>query len=108
MIRPLIIAATCGLTACAEVEQAVDRTARQGTKGVVTEVLATRYPAVPKEMITPFTNCIIDNSKAVEIREYARAALGGVADTTVATVRAVLQRPETIRCLGGSAGLVLT
>ena len=86
----LMIAA---LAACAEVEQAVDNTARAGAKGVVTETLATRFPQVPKELITPFTDCIIDNSSALEIREFAKAAVVGVDDGTAETVRNVLDRP---------------
>jgi hypothetical protein len=91
------------LTACAPVQQAVDNTARQGAKGVVAETLATRFPQVPKELITPFTDCVIDNSSAVEIREYAKAAVVGVDDDTVATIRGVLSRPETVQCLQKSA-----
>jgi len=91
------------LSACAEVQQAVDSTARQGAKGVVTETLATRFPQVPKELITPFTDCIIDNSSALEIRDFARAAVVGVDEQTVETVRAVLSRPETVQCLQGRA-----
>ncbi|MGJ8544432.1 MAG: hypothetical protein ACSHWZ_03235 [Sulfitobacter sp.] len=107
MIRGLICAAVLALSACTEVESAVDRTARKGAKSVVTEILATRFPAVPKQLITPFTDCIIDNSSALEIREYARATIGGVSETTVDVVRAVLKRPETVSCVGGSAGLQL-
>ena len=76
---------------------------RQGAKGVVTETLATRFPQVPKELITPFTDCIIDNSSALEIRDFAKAAVLGVDDQTVATVRAVLARPETVQCLQTTA-----
>ena len=91
------------LTACTEVQQAVDNTARQGAKSVVTETLATRFPQVPKQLITPFTDCIIDNSTALEIREFAKAAVVGVDDQTAATVRTVLSRPETVQCLQTSA-----
>lgn len=97
LVALVLCAAT--LAACTEVEQAVDNTARRGAKGVVTETLATRFPQVPKELITPFTDCIIDNSSAVEIREYAKAAVVGVDDGTVETVRTVLARPETAACL---------
>ena len=99
-IWTVILFATA-LTACVEVQQAVDNTARQGAKGVVTETLATRFPQVPKQLITPFTDCIIDNSTALEIREYVRAAAVGVDDTTAATVKNVLARPETVQCLQG-------
>ena len=96
-----LIAAT--LTACTQVQQAVDDTARQGAKGVVTETLATRFPQVPKELITPFTDCIIDNASALEIRDFARAAIVGVDEQTVTTVRTVLARPETVQCLQSRA-----
>ena len=88
---------------CATVEQAVDNTARQGAKGVVTETLATRFPQVPKELITPFTDCIIDNASSGEIGTFAKAAVVGVDDETVATVRTVLSRPETVGCLQSKA-----
>lgn len=91
------------VTACAPVQQAVDSTVRQGAKGVVTETLATRFPQVPKQLITSFTDCIIDNSSALEIRDYAKAAIVGVDDGTVATIRDVLARPETVQCLQKSA-----
>lgn len=88
-----------GLSACTEASQRVDTMAREGAKGVVTETIATRFPQVPKQLITPFTDCIIDNSDANEIRVFAKSAVIGVDDTTVATVRTVLSRPETVRCL---------
>ena len=91
------------LAACTQVQQAVDNTARAGAKGVVTETLATRFPQVPKELITPFTDCIIDNSSAQEIRQYARAAVIGVDDAVADTVRSVLSRPQTVQCLQSSA-----
>jgi hypothetical protein len=102
-MRIAVLGMILALTACAPVQQAVDNTARQGAKGVVTETLATRFPQVPKQLITPFTDCIIDNSSAVEIREYAKAAIVGVDDATVATIRGVLARPETVQCLQKSA-----
>ena len=96
------------LWACEPVTQAVDQTARQGSKGVVTEVLATRFPQVPRELITPFTDCIIDNADAAEVQALARAAVVGVEEETVLTVRAVLSRPETQRCLGAQAPLAVS
>ncbi|MGB3243629.1 MAG: hypothetical protein WBB25_03795 [Sulfitobacter sp.] len=91
------------LSACVEVQTAVDSTARRGAKSVVTEVLATRFPQVPKELITPFTDCVIDNSSALEIREYVKAAAVGVDDQTTQTVKNALARPETQSCLQGKA-----
>lgn len=98
-----ILLCTAWLAACSDVEQAVDNTARKAAKGVVTETLATRFPQVPKELITPFTDCIIDNSNAQEIRQYARAAIVGVDDAVATTVRGVLARPQTVQCLQASA-----
>lgn len=92
-----------GATACTEASQRVDTMAREGAKGVVTEAIATRFPQVPKQLITPFTNCIIDNADALEIRVFAKSAIVGVDDTTVATIRTVLSRPETVRCLSQSS-----
>lgn len=91
------------LTACTEASQRVDTIAREGTKSVVTETIATRFPQVPKQLITPFTDCIIDNADAVEVRTFAKSAVIGVDDTTVATVRAILARPGTQRCLTQSS-----
>ena len=98
-----------GVAACTEVQTAVDNTARQGAKGVVTETLATRFPQVPKQLIEPFTDCIIDNSSAEEIQEYVKAAVRGVDDGTAVTVKNVLGRPETISCVRSAslrAGIV--
>lgn len=91
------------IAACAPVQEAVDNTARKGAKSVVTETLATRFPQVSKELITPFTDCVIDNASALEIRAFARAAVIGIGDETVTTVRNVLARPETLQCLGSRA-----
>ena len=93
-------------SACAQATQQVDSIAREGTKGVITETLATRFPQVPKQLITPFTDCIVDNADAAQVRVFAKSAVIGVDDTTVATVRAVLSRPETVQCLSRSAGSV--
>lgn len=99
-LLPLLAVA---LGACAEFEQAVDTTARQGAKGVVAETLATRFPQVPRELITPFTDCVIDNADAVEVREFARAAVVGVTDETAVIVKSILSRPGTVNCLSNAA-----
>ncbi len=98
MTRFLILP-VLALTACTEIQMAVDNTAREGTKGVVAETLAIHFPQVPKQLITPFTNCVIDNASAVELRDLARSALSGVDEMTVLTVRNTLARPETQSCL---------
>lgn len=98
-MRALALVCMLALSACTTVTQVVDDTARVTAKNVVTETLATRFPQVPKELITPFTDCVIDNSSALEIRDFARAAVAGVDEQTVTTVRTVLARPETVSCL---------
>ena len=72
----------------------------------VAETLTTRFPAVPQQAVTPFTDCVIDNATAREIGEFAKDAVIGVSETTVALVTSVLQRPETQTCVT-RAGLTL-
>ncbi|MEM6306259.1 MAG: hypothetical protein AAF744_16195 [Pseudomonadota bacterium] len=95
------------MAGCTEVQTAVDSTARQGTKSVVAEVLATRFSQVPQQLITPFTDCIIDNATADEVQEYVKAAVRGVDDGTVAAVHSALSRRETVTCLGGNASALV-
>ena len=104
MIRPLApcLAALLALAACAEVQTAVDSTARRTAKGVVAETLATHLPAVPRELISPFTDCIIDNATAEEVQEFTKDVVVGVDDKTATIVRGILARPATVQCVGGS------
>ena len=104
MMRGLVILPLVGLVACAETTQAVDNVARRSAKAAVSETLTTRFPAVPKAFVTPFTDCVIDNATAREIGEFAKDAVIGVSETTVALVRSVIDRPSTQQCLVG-AGL---
>ncbi|GGX64937.1 hypothetical protein GCM10007385_37590 [Tateyamaria omphalii] len=106
MIRAAALIAIMTLTACAEATQAVDDVARRSAKAAVAETLVTRFPAVPKQAVTPFTDCIIDNASAREIGEFAKDAVIGVSETTVALVRSVLERSETQQCVT-RAGLTL-
>jgi hypothetical protein len=93
-----VILCVATVTACTEVQQVADNTARKGAAGVVTEVLATRFPQVPKELISTFSDCLIANSTADEVQEYVKAAVRGVDDGTVNAVRTALARPETRTC----------
>ncbi|WP_415921469.1 hypothetical protein [Tateyamaria sp. SN6-1] len=106
MIRALPLVALLTVTACAEATEAVDGVARRSAKAAVSETLTTRFPAVPKAAVTPFTDCVIDNATAREIGEFAKDAVIGVSETTVALVTQVLQRPETQQCVT-RAGLAL-
>ncbi len=89
------------LAGCAETQQAVDNVARRSAKAAVAETLTTRFPSVPVSAVTPATDCVIDNASAREIGEFAKDAVIGVSDTTVALVRNVLERRETQTCLAG-------
>ena len=97
MIRALPVFFALG--ACAEATEAVDDVARRSAKAAVAETLTTRFPAVPQQAVTPFTDCVIDNATAREIGEFAKDAVIGVSETTVALVTSVLQRPETQTCV---------
>ena len=99
MIRMIALAALMALTACAEATQAVDGVARRSAKAAVAETLVTRFPAVPERAVTPFTDCVIDNASAREIGEFAKDAVIGVSETTVALVRTVARRQATQQCI---------
>lgn len=99
----LLALCAAALTACSDLTQAVDNTARAGTRGVVAQALAVNFDEVPKDLIEPFTDCVVNNSTAPELRIYAKAAIAGIEEETVKTIRAVLTRPETFQCLQKNA-----
>lgn len=98
-MRAWALVALLALGACAEATQAVDDVARRGAKAAVAEALTTRFPGVPKAAVTPFTDCVIDNASAREIGTFAKDAVVGVSDTTVALIQTVLERPATQQCI---------
>lgn len=108
MIRAASLVALLTLAACEETTQAVDNVARRSAKAAVAETLVTRFPAVPQQAVTPFTDCVIDNASAREIGEFAKDAVIGVSETTAALVRSVLERPQTQQCIVGAGLSVLT
>ena len=99
MIRALILTSVLALTACTDVQNAVDSTGRKAATSAVTEVIAINFPQVPKPLIEAFTGCVIESASAVEVRELALASVRGVDEDTVAVVRNVLSRPATQNCL---------
>jgi hypothetical protein len=88
------------LVGCTEATKAVDEVARRSAKAAVAETLTTRFPLVPKAVVTPLTDCIIDNASGIEIRQFAKAAVVGANDTTVALISDILGRPATQQCAG--------
>ena len=88
------------LVGCTEATKAFDEVARRSAKAAVAETLTTRFPLVPKAEVTPFTDCIIDNASGIEIGQFAKAAVIGGDDTTVALISDILGRPATQQCAG--------
>jgi hypothetical protein len=100
MMKPaLMIVCVTALAGCETATKAVDDVARRSAKAAVAETLTTQFPSVPNKVVTPFSDCIIDNSNSSEIAKFAKAAVIGVDDTTVALVRTVLARPDTTSCV---------
>lgn len=95
----ILISALIALTACAETQQAVDTVARDAAKAAVNEALVTRFPGVPKQAVTPFTDCIIDNASGREIATLAKDAVVGTSEITVSVVQGILNRSETQTCV---------
>ena len=110
-IRLLSVFLALGLSACVEVQSAVDQTARTPARRAVTEAIFTRFPQVPKPLIEPFVNCIMDNATSAEINTFAGDALTGVDAETGDLIRQILSRPATAQCLNASvpqgAGVIL-
>mgnify|MGYP000041211329 FL=1 len=72
-----------------------DALARHAAKGVVNNVVASKFPGVDA---TPVTDCIIDNASGSEIVTIAEAAVVGTSQATTNLVMAIARRPETQRC----------
>ena len=85
-----------------------DDVARRSAKAAVSEALVTRFPAVPEAAVTPFTDCIIDNSTSREIVEFAKDAVVGTSETTVSLIRGVLSRTGTQTCIAREGLAALT
>lgn len=77
-----------------------DVLARDAAKGVVNNVVQTRFPGVNA---APFTDCIIDNATGPEILTIAQAAVVGTTPQTTALVVEIAQRPDTIRCVANDS-----
>lgn len=95
------------LGACVEVQQATDTAGRNAAKTILPEALAIHFPQVPKQLFTPFTNCVVDNADASEVQSLAADAITGVDESTAAIIRTVLTRPETQQCLTAAAPAAL-
>lgn len=95
------------LTGCTAAEEAANDLARRSAKATVSTTLATEFPQVPPNAVTPFTDCIIEAADARELATLARASVTGVDPGTRALVGDILHRPQTAGCLGGAALQIL-
>ena len=96
--------AAMALSGCMQdIGSAGDTLARDAAKGVVNNVVQTRFPGVNA---APYTDCIIDNASAGEIFTIAEAALLGTTQATTNLVVDIAGRPDTVRCaLNNSLGI---
>lgn len=85
-------------------QSATDQAGRDAAKTIMPQTLALYFPQVPKEYFTPFTDCVVDNALAVEVRSLAEDAVVGVDQGTADTVRTILQRSQTQDCLRSRIG----
>jgi len=72
-----------------------DTLARDAAKGVVNNVVQSRFPGVDAR---PLTDCVIDNASPSEIVQIAEAAVLGADQTTTSLIVDIAERPETVRC----------
>lgn len=86
------------LSACAS--PIVENTSRDVAKGVVNDVVATRFPGVNA---APYTDCIIDNASTEEILGLAQNALTQNTAAATQTVLQIAGRPDTTNCIAQSA-----
>lgn len=89
------------LPACDTATEAVNEASRTTAKAAVDEALVRFFPAVPKEKVTPYSNCVIDAANSNELLELSKDAVVGVDGGTVQIVRTIIARPEAVNCLIG-------
>jgi len=73
----------------------VQDTSRQAAKGVVTPIIANRFPG---KNTAAYSDCVIDNATTDEIFDLAKAAVTGVDQSTVNTVVGISTRTGTVKC----------
>ncbi len=81
-----------------------DEFARNAAKSATSKVLAERYPGLP---LQPAADCVIDNANSTQIIALATDSVTGPTESTVQIVSGILQKPETIQCLGVAASQIL-
>ncbi|MEM1073541.1 MAG: hypothetical protein AAF665_11240 [Pseudomonadota bacterium] len=99
----LALAVPLALASCTDIQNATDKAGRDAAKTIMPEALAIYFPQVPKELYTPFTNCVVDFATASEVQTLASDAVIGIDQATADTIRQILARPDTQNCLQQAA-----
>ncbi|GHF38229.1 hypothetical protein [Seohaeicola zhoushanensis] len=95
----LLPLALVALAACDDIEDRTDRAGRDMASPVIAEVIGTRVPGIPKELVSPAIECVGTYAQAMEVRELAKASVTGVNEAIVTMVNDILRRPETVACM---------
>ncbi|WP_298679490.1 hypothetical protein [uncultured Lentibacter sp.] len=96
------------LAGCDTAEKAVDDAARVTAKATVEKVLTAHLPqSLAQSQITPYSECILTHASGRELFRLSRAAITGVAPSTIGLVTDIIQRPATTTCIAkASTGLL--
>ncbi len=94
-MRPALFLFPLALAACDPAELRSDINER-AARSVIVNVLAGQYPRPQAEAAT---TCVIQNATQAELESLARDVGTRAGTTTVATIRAVDDRPATRTCL---------
>ena len=92
-------AGALALSACDTIEAKTDATGRDLSARVVAEVVATRIPGIPNQLVSPAIECVVHYAQAKEVRSLAKAAITGIDESTVTTVTDIMRRPDTVACM---------
>lgn len=96
--------ALLALVGCDSAQEVVDDAARVTAKATVQKVLTAHLPqGVPANLVTPYSDCIIDGASAGEIFRLSRASVSGVDADTIGLVTTIIRRPQTSACIGKAA-----
>ena len=87
------------LVACNDIEARTDAAGRDMASPVVAEVIGTRVPGIPKEAVSPASECVVTYAQAMEARTLAKASVTGVNEAIVIMVNDILRRPDTVACI---------
>lgn len=102
MMRAVPLVGLLVLCACQDATNAADDVAQRSASAAVSNTIVLFMPEVPRDAVTPVTNCVVSNSDLRELRRFAGDAVTGVDQATLALTTLVLQRPETQQCVAAA------